>query len=367
MYINFWYPLIFSHDLGDEAKLVRVLDHDFAVYRTVDGKVHCLANTCVHRGGNLADGRVRDGNLECPYHGWQFDGGGACKLIPSMGAGAKIPGRAKVDSYPVEERFGIIFAFLGDLPEDERPPIMEAIEYDDPDWYCNLMTWDLASNYTRSIENGIDPGHNEFVHPTHGFSGEREGYFVPELNLLHTDWGVGFMTLYQSSGSTDMKVRQHKTQTQSEAGSGTHGPNAIWTYIHISETAWFHQYMYEAPIDDGNVRIFLVNMRSFGPGDEMAGRILERNKIVAQQDIDVLEPVKPVLTPKSSNDELMVPADSCVVAYRKLMKGWHDKGWHIDRDKLQAAEGKKIFAIPSPARRETKGWVLDAVPTAPAK
>lgn len=267
----------------------------------------------------------------------------------------------------MQERFGIVFAFLGDLPEDERPPIMEAIEYDDSDWYCNLMTWDLAANYTRSIENGIDPAHNEFVHPTHGFSGEREGYYVPELNLQHTDWGVGFMTHYQSSGSPDMKVREHKKETRSEAGSGTHGPNQIWTYIHISETAWFHQYMYEAPIDDGNVRIFLVNMRNFGPEDEMGARIKERNKIVAQQDIDVLQPVAPILTPRSSTDELMVPADSCVVGYRELMKSWREKGWQIDHDKIKAAEGKKIYAIPSPDRRESKGWVLDAAPMSSAK
>ena len=331
MYINFWYPLILSSHLGDEPQLVRALDHDFAVFRTVDGKVHCLANACIHRGGSLADGRVRDDNLECPYHGWQFDCGGACQLIPSMGADAKIPSRAKVDSYPVEERYGIVFAFLGDLPEDERPPILEAVEYDDPDWYCNLMTWDLASNYARSIENGIDPAHNEFVHPTHGFSGERADYNVPELELLETEWGVGFMTQYQASGSPDKEMRKYKKEAATEAGSGTHGPASMWTYIHISETARFHQYTYETPIDAGNIRVFLVNMRSFGADREMGDRILARNTAVAQQDIDILEPVVPILTPKSSNDELMVPADRCIVAYRKLMKGWHDRGWHIDR------------------------------------
>ena len=59
---------------------------------------------------------------QCPYHGWQFDGDGKCRKIPSLGKNAKHPGPCPgQDAYDVEEKYGIVFAFLGDLPAAERP------------------------------------------------------------------------------------------------------------------------------------------------------------------------------------------------------------------------------------------------------
>ena len=66
-----------------------------------------------------------------PIPRWQFDGKGSLK-IPSLGKDAKIPKRAKIDAYPTEEKYGIVFAFLGELPENQgRPPIMPIEELDD--------------------------------------------------------------------------------------------------------------------------------------------------------------------------------------------------------------------------------------------
>ena len=83
------------------------------------------------RGGALADGSVVDGVIECPYHGMRYAGDGLCTRIPSLGRSTKPPPRAKVDSYPVQEKYGLIFVFLGDLPAEERPPIMDVTQWDD--------------------------------------------------------------------------------------------------------------------------------------------------------------------------------------------------------------------------------------------
>ena len=64
-------------------------------------------------------GLLEDGLVQCPYHGWRFDGAGQCLRIPTLPADQKIPARARVDSYPVQERYGLIFAFLG--PARVRP------------------------------------------------------------------------------------------------------------------------------------------------------------------------------------------------------------------------------------------------------
>src|SRR5690606_27013103 len=109
MYINFWYPAATCEELtADRPLRVQMLGHWFVLFRDGQGVARCLADTCVHRGGALGCGRIRDGNVECPYHGWQFDGDGRCQSVPSLGAagrpgpGGRIPARAKVDSYPVQ-------------------------------------------------------------------------------------------------------------------------------------------------------------------------------------------------------------------------------------------------------------------------
>ena len=139
----------------------------------------------MHRGGSLGKGKMHGDRIACPYHGWQFGGDGACRHIPVLGDGASIPARAKVDSYPVVERYGIVFAFLGDLPEEERPPLFEIPEWDQPGWRASgLVTFDLHAYFERSIENGLDPSHNEFVHDLQG-----NVKFRPEtLVVTDTDW-----------------------------------------------------------------------------------------------------------------------------------------------------------------------------------
>ena len=112
MYINFWYPVCLSKELKDKAFKATFLGLDFVAFRDSKGEAHCLSDVCCHRGGSLAGGlcHSEDDTIACPYHGWRFNGSGKCTQIPSLGPGSKIPARAKVDSYPVEERYGIVFA-----------------------------------------------------------------------------------------------------------------------------------------------------------------------------------------------------------------------------------------------------------------
>ena len=97
-------------------------------------------------------------------------------------------------------------------------------------------------------------------------------------------------------------------------------------------------------------------------------KVNERNVAIAAQDIVVMNPVFPRLTPKSRNKELMMPADRVILEYRDKLREFEDRGWRIDlkaiRENLD--QGDEAYAIPSPARRESKSWVLDPVPTCAA-
>jgi hypothetical protein len=149
----------------------------------------------------------------------------------------------------------------------------------------------------------------------------------------------------------------------------------MWTYIHFSETKFMHQYMFEAPIAENKTRVFLVNFRNVGItkyewlNKFLDKKINERNMWIASQDIVVVNKLKPILTPPSRTKELLMPHDKVIIQYRDMLDSFEHRGWKIDLDAVNAAhaKGDVIHAIPSPARRTDKGWVLDPVPLVPPK
>jgi phenylpropionate dioxygenase-like ring-hydroxylating dioxygenase large terminal subunit len=368
MYINFWYPMATSEEVeADKPLKVRAIGQDFVVFRDAEGQAHCLSNTCTHRGGSLAGGKIRGDCVQCPYHGWEFDGEGNCRRIPSLGPNPNIPSRTRIDAYPVEERYGLVFAFLGDLPESERPPIMDVPEYDQEGWRPTLQHYDITGNYERSIENGLDPAHNEFVHDTHGFGGENEEYKIGDMRIEEAPswapWGNGFWHVFNAPPLPEGQMKEGRTQSGDlEVGTGHHGPNMVWTYIHASEVIWFHQYLFERPLDDGNIHLYLLCMRNGFLEEKHDAYMIERNQYVADQDKVVIEDLRPVLTPPTNTKEFMVPADKVILMYREKIKEWDAEGWRIDVDEVERNRMKVAYAVPSPARREQKGWVLDAIP-----
>ena len=379
MYINFWYPMIRSEDLGpDKPERAKVLGLNFAIFRDSKGQAHVLSDTCVHRGGSLGGAwelgknpRIQGDCVVCPYHGWEFNGDGDCKNVPSIGYGTKPPPRAKVDAYPTVEKYGIVFAFLGDLPENERPPLLEIEEYTSAGWRANsVLVLEVDYYYERSIENGLDPAHNEFVHPTHGFMGiNRETYKVREYDVENypQKWGMWFIHRFDSPGLGDKTWKQVEKTAGAPgdvyAGSGTHGPNTMITEINVGKGQKFRQYFFEQPVDQNKTRIFFVNMRNFMLEPHHDGPVHARNKVIAQQDIEILVDVYPPRTPTSNTKEVLMPADKAVVAYREWLTRFDDKGWRIDWDEFTRRNGKDTaYAIPSPRRRGSGNWVLEPVP-----
>ena len=364
MYINFWYPMAKAGEITDTAVKVECLGQEFVVFRGEDGEAKCLSNTCVHRGGALSGGKIKGNYIECPYHGWQYDAQGECHRIPSLGSKANIPNRTHVDAYPVEEKHGLIFAFLGDLPEDERPPIIEVKEEGLEGWRPTMLDYERGANYERSIENGIDPAHNEYVHDTHGFSGEKEEeYHVGDMREEHTDWGQGFWHTFDAPKLPEGEMRKLRdTEGDLDVGTGHHGPNQVWTYIHPSNDFYFHQYLFERPISDEKTHIYLLCMRNCMLDPKHDDLMNERNFYVAKQDVEVIQGLNPVITPETNSKEFMVPSDKSILMYREKLKEWTDNGWRIDVEAVEANRHKVAYALPSPARRKVKGWVLDSIP-----
>jgi phenylpropionate dioxygenase-like ring-hydroxylating dioxygenase large terminal subunit len=369
MFINFWYPACQSKDLTSLApKRIKMLGQNFAVFRDSAGKAHCLSNVCTHRGGNLGGGRMKGDCVECPYHGWQFNGEGQCVKIPSIGKDGKIPARTRIDSYPVEEKYGLVFCFLGDLPAAERPPILQIPQWTgrDPDekWRPNHqeLVWNV--DYKRSIENSLDPVHNDFVHTTHGTADENAAYEV----WNETPWGAGVQRTALSRPLQDEMMRKASGRfdmATANTVTAHHGPNQIITLINPSPVFSIHMFLFETPINPKQTRIFLMSLRNGMTQPEHDDRFSEIMLRNAGQDQNVLEDLQPVMTPRSNAHEVFMGYDVAIARYREFCKQWEARGWRIDSEKVNRVGNQAAFAIPSPARREAKSWAIDAVPLMP--
>ena len=79
-----WHPVALSHTVGSQPQAANLLGQPLVLWRDGDGAAHAWADQCPHRGARLSLGRVHAGQLECPYHGWRFEGGGACTHVPAV-------------------------------------------------------------------------------------------------------------------------------------------------------------------------------------------------------------------------------------------------------------------------------------------
>jgi len=162
---NYWYPLIESRRVGWRPVSVRVLGEDLVLFRAGD-RVAALVDRCPHRGTMLSRGRVIfPGTLSCGYHGWTFNAQGECVAAIVEGPESRLPGQVRVRSYSTEERFGVVWAFIG---EGEPPRLEEDLppEANDPNMMPQVTFWNWTCDWRNVTENYPDLLHACLVHRT---------------------------------------------------------------------------------------------------------------------------------------------------------------------------------------------------------
>ena len=374
MFINFWYAAAPAKDVTASKPLkVRMLGQNFSLFRDSQGVARCVADICIHRCASLSGGKVKGDSVECPYHGWQFNGEGQCTRIPSLGVHGKIPPRARIDAYPTQEKYGLVYAFLGDLPEEERPPLPDIPEYGQEGWRCINLEYAWDANWERSIEAGLDPAHAEFVHSGMKFAGTDDEYSLPStFDHQRGPWGTTLNAALRTIalqkrpelGNADISGAK-PIAMETRIRSIFYGPNVTITRIMFSDTDHVCQYMWETPVDEFHVAKHLVSVRSIMIDPMFDDSFNKRNLFVADEDKVVVEDVDPMIFPDSSTKEVFVPGDAQIAAYRQYIKDWQARGWRIDSRKVDADRGRVGYAIPSPGRRETRAFPLDTVPLLP--
>lgn len=164
LFRRYWHPALLSEQLpGPDCEPVRLelLSEKMLAFRDTEGKLGLIDEFCAHRGVSLWFGRNEQNGIRCPYHGWKYDVNGNCTEVPSEPTSGYCE-RIKLKSYPLVERGGVIWVYMG--PADKQPPLPEWEFATLPKEHSYMSKRVQASNWLQALEGGIDSSHVSFLH-----------------------------------------------------------------------------------------------------------------------------------------------------------------------------------------------------------
>ncbi|GMV43344.1 MAG: hypothetical protein AMXMBFR64_50600 [Myxococcales bacterium] len=154
-----WYAVAFSSEVPPASlRTVRAFGRELLLLRGASGVVSALDPHCGHLGAHLGDGTVQGDTVQCPFHGWRWDGQGRCVEVPYA---AKVPGRARIQTTPVKEQNGVILAWS----EPDVDPSFEIPALDEAGWSSTrTVEWTVSTHVQEVLENSVDWAHFGPVH-----------------------------------------------------------------------------------------------------------------------------------------------------------------------------------------------------------
>ena len=160
---QYWMPAALSDELDGNRPLVPVtlMGEDLVLFRDERGQLGLIDRHCAHRGADLSFGRLENGGLRCPFHGWLVGTDGRCIEQPGEPEGSKFHEKVRTTAYPVVEKNGVIFAFMG----GSEPPSLPNFDcFRAPDTHVFAFKGLWQCNWLQALEVGIDPAHASFLH-----------------------------------------------------------------------------------------------------------------------------------------------------------------------------------------------------------
>jgi 5,5'-dehydrodivanillate O-demethylase len=244
---RFWQPIHRSDAVAPgRAVPITVMSEQFTLYRGESGELHLVGFRCAHRGTQLSTGWVEGDNLRCFYHGWVYGPDGQCVEQPAEPE--PFCQRIRIQSYPVREYLGLVFAYLG---EGEAPAMWSfpELEGDGALRVTGPTVW--PCNYFNRIENSLDHVHGAFVHrPRVGGYGLGE---IPRVLGYETEYGmktIGIRTGHvrmQHFHIPNLNYRTPWAAPNDRDAAQVDPDGGVWAQL-----AW------RVPIDDGSCTSYVV-------------------------------------------------------------------------------------------------------------
>ena len=162
---RYWIPALLTEELPEPdcpPVRVKLLSERLIAFRDSDGKLGLIDEFCAHRGVSLWFGRNEECGLRCAYHGWKYDVSGQCVDIPSEPEESGFRRKIKLRSYPLAERGGVLWTYMG--PPESQPALPEYEFATVPREQTFISKRFQECNYLQAMEGGIDSSHVSFLH-----------------------------------------------------------------------------------------------------------------------------------------------------------------------------------------------------------
>jgi phenylpropionate dioxygenase-like ring-hydroxylating dioxygenase large terminal subunit len=254
---RYWHPVGLVGDATDIPRKLRVLGEDLVLFRDKHARAGLLHARCCHRGTTLYYGKVEEDGIRCCYHGWKFDTEGHCLEQPCEPEGGLFKDKVRQPWYPVQERYGLIFAYLG--PAEKKPalPRYECLEKMDDGEFVEADDSSIGGggpavipcNWLQHFENVVDPYHVPVLHGS--FSGPQFTNMMasmPEVKFETSPRGVTVRSIrHQDDGKVFYRVTEAALPTLRVV------PNPrVAQFARVESIGW------TLPIDDTSFRIYVA-------------------------------------------------------------------------------------------------------------
>jgi phenylpropionate dioxygenase-like ring-hydroxylating dioxygenase large terminal subunit len=208
---RYWHPVGLASDATTTPRQVRVLSEDLVLFRDPSGRPGLLYPRCAHRGTTLYYGKVEERGIRCCYHGWLFDVEGHCLEQPCEPELGRHRDKVRQPWYPVEERYGLLFAYLG--PPEKKPalPKWDVLEQLAPD--DTIIASDhiqsgpkvVPCSWTHHFDNVPDHFHVPILHGSNSGTQFVELMArMPKITWENTGMGVATKARRQLEGGKTM-------------------------------------------------------------------------------------------------------------------------------------------------------------------
>lgn len=301
-FANVWTPVAVADHLREGRPLaVTIAGTKVVVFRDAAGRAAALIDRCPHRGVALSLGTVKEGCLECPFHGWRFEASGEARHVP-WNPDAKL-GNLHATAVPVRELGGQIWIFTAPVdagaPPDE-PTVNEALLRPGVRVSGFSAVWD--THWTRAMENMLDWPHLPFVHRrTIGKS--MIGRSGARMDVLWDEEPWGARTRIRIDGKDE------------PASLDLRWPNQMNLHIPIPGKLLM-MLVACVPIDDGHTLMLLTMARDFFTSRIFDWVFHRMNARIAAEDKAILESSYPAEVPPAS-EEKSVRTDGLTLMFRK--------------------------------------------------
>ncbi|MEJ2768352.1 aromatic ring-hydroxylating dioxygenase subunit alpha [Mycetohabitans sp. B46] len=305
-----WHVVARSNDVArDMPFAVRLLGEDLVLWRDHTG-INAWLDYCGHRGARLSLGCVRDGEIECPYHGWRYASSGQCTKVPAH-PDQTPPAQRLVRVYRVTERYGLVWVCVGQ-PALDVPPFPE---WDDASFRkVYAGPYHYRANALRSVENFLDASHFPFVHANlNGDPNCPDKIEDYEVKMTQNGLETSEIEVFQPYGDhRGIPVNARYTYHAFR-------PTTAYFSKKTGVTERFCTFLNATPVDEDECVIQLIVAINFGENLSDA-QILQRQDRVFEQDRHIVESQRPYRLPLDLREEMHVRSDRLAVEYRRWLR-----------------------------------------------